>query len=626
MQCPQCGRENRPGASKCKHCHFAFVSVVSEKTLGPDDLRIVGGRYALMEQLATGGMGTLWKAQDTKLRPKIVAIKILRPRLAHDKDEVAQFQTEVQALASLRHPNIVPVIDQGREGDEHYFVMEWIDGEDLHTRITQGGPLALFEACHLMEQICAGLDHAHGKNIYHCDLKPSNVLVDSSGNARIVDFGLTRMAKMEGLPGERVVRGTPPYMPPEQRRGFDEVDQRGDIYSLGKTLFFMLTGRRPPSDQIALDHFPSKLREEYANVATLLRRATDSERLGRPRTVHEFWQALKPLMAPGEPVASPDSRSKPGLTPHSGIQAQVVPWWRKVWVLPLAIVALTAATYGIIKAIERPDPIPQRRITSPVASSESSGNSDREENDRTREEPRETFTDPAESASNDPVARQPEQPIDNVGTTHPAEIPTEPVASNERQSDHERTLKLLDRVMRKQNERLGTRRENPAISSSSQVPSHDSPLLEAGGVQVFEGKPRVAVMFLRSGDGFSMSQAQQLTGMLEAALAETGVFELINRTQIEEIARNHDIELQLCTQDACYLRLGGLLGAQKLVVGDVGRLLGQNVLNTRLVDLTGNRLENEIVSSVDFQGGSNVRVALAQTAQQLTSKYADLEE
>lgn len=200
--------------------------------------------YRIEELVGRGGMGAVYRAVQIELE-RTVAIKLLPETLAENKEFVTRFRREARMLAKLDHPGIVRVHDFGQTTDGHlFFVMEFIDGTDLH-RALSDGPLGVEQSLDIAIQLCAALDYAHGQGVIHRDLKPANVLLGLDGRARIVDFGLAR--PLEGADGcltlSGAVMGTPEYMAPEQRHG--EGDQRSDLYALGVMLYEMLSGRPP---------------------------------------------------------------------------------------------------------------------------------------------------------------------------------------------------------------------------------------------------------------------------------------------------------------------------------------------------------------------------------------------
>ncbi len=201
------------------------------------------GRYQVIEELGKGGMGSIYKVLDKKINEKI-ALKLINMETPSDEKSVERFSNELKLARKVSHRNICRMYDLGEEQGTHYITMEFVPGEDLKNSITRIGPLNPARAISIAKQLCKGLAEAHKTGVIHRDLKPQNVMIDQQGNARIMDFGIARTMKGEGLTADGMIIGTPEYMAPEQVEG-KEVDQRTDIYSLGAILYEMLTGRVP---------------------------------------------------------------------------------------------------------------------------------------------------------------------------------------------------------------------------------------------------------------------------------------------------------------------------------------------------------------------------------------------
>ncbi len=200
--------------------------------------------YQIVEEIGRGGMGTVYRAQQPSLN-RSVAIKVLAPNLAQDKEFFDRFKQEALATAALDHPNIIHVYDTGEENEIHYIAMEYIGGGNLFTRMKKlAAPMPPLEAIPIAAQIALALDYAHRRNIVHRDVKPSNILLDSEGRAVLSDLGIARALEGTRLTHTGITMGTPEYMSPEQAEG-KPLDGRADLYSLGVVLFEMLTGRTP---------------------------------------------------------------------------------------------------------------------------------------------------------------------------------------------------------------------------------------------------------------------------------------------------------------------------------------------------------------------------------------------
>lgn len=203
------------------------------------------GNYEILSKLGQGGMGAVFKAKHASTG-KIVALKVLPPRLAKDPAFVVRFQREAEAAGKLHHPNIVQGIEVGQSPEGyHYLVMEFVDGRSVQKILREKGFLPEAEALNLALQVAKALDHAAQSRIVHRDIKPDNILVTADGVAKLSDLGLAKDVVDTSLTVTGAALGTPLYMSPEQARGERTVDTRSDIYSLGATLYHMVTGEPP---------------------------------------------------------------------------------------------------------------------------------------------------------------------------------------------------------------------------------------------------------------------------------------------------------------------------------------------------------------------------------------------
>lgn len=205
---------------------------------------VFGRRYRVIEKIGSGGMADVFKAVDEVLG-RTVAVKVLHPRYASDPTFVARFRQEAQAAANLSHPNIVNMYDWGRDGDTYYIVMEFVKGTDLKALVTREGPLDPRKAAEYAAQVCSALAVAHGYDVIHRDIKPHNIVLTPEGTVKVMDFGIAR-AGNSTMTQTGSVLGTAQYISPEQAQG-KPLSPASDLYSLGATLYEMVTGR-PPFD------------------------------------------------------------------------------------------------------------------------------------------------------------------------------------------------------------------------------------------------------------------------------------------------------------------------------------------------------------------------------------------
>ena len=209
------------------------------------------GKYKLLGHIGTGGMSSVYLAEHTRMGDKR-AIKVLPKSRVRDATYLARFQLEAKAIASLNHPNIVLAYDIDNEDDVHYIVMEFVDGIDLQLLVKNDGRLDCSTAAEMIAQAARGLEHAHTNGVIHRDVKPANLLIDRDGVVRLLDMGLALVTAGDDesltVANNENVLGTADYLAPEQALNSHTVDHRADIYGLGCTLYFLLTGKPPFSD------------------------------------------------------------------------------------------------------------------------------------------------------------------------------------------------------------------------------------------------------------------------------------------------------------------------------------------------------------------------------------------
>ncbi|MCI0459782.1 MAG: protein kinase [Gemmataceae bacterium] len=285
------------------------------------------GNYRVLDRLGAGGMGVVFRAEHIRMR-KQVAIKVLPLSPDQDQRILRRFMTEIRAIARLQHPNIVGAIDAGSavspEGGApvlHFFVMEYVPGQDLEEFVRAHGPLSPSKAADIVHQIASALAEATKHNLVHRDIKPSNVMVTPEGQAKLLDFGLARHFQTtrwrSGVTEPGTVLGTLDYMAPEQVQDAHAVDIRADLYALGGTLYWCLTGEQP---------FPPR-GNAVLELAARMQQQPPSVRVRRPEIVPELDGIVQKLMALAPDDRYPDPQAvmrallrflKPDLRHHTG--------------------------------------------------------------------------------------------------------------------------------------------------------------------------------------------------------------------------------------------------------------------------------------------------------------------
>jgi eukaryotic-like serine/threonine-protein kinase len=253
IACPRCSSENSESSKFCSTCAAPLIGsnedslsttiTIQTPIAGGIKGSIVAGKYEIIKEIGRGGMGIVYKAEDIKLQ-RTVALKFLPAQWTSDPEARERFVQEARAASGLDHPNICTVHEIGETEDDHmYIAMACYEGEGLREKIRKG-PLEQKEALNIAIQVAQGMAKAHQKGIVHRDIKPANILITTDGVAKILDFGLAKLAGQVKLTREGTTVGTVAYMSPEQARG-EAVDQRTDIWSLGVALYEMLAGRLP---------------------------------------------------------------------------------------------------------------------------------------------------------------------------------------------------------------------------------------------------------------------------------------------------------------------------------------------------------------------------------------------
>jgi serine/threonine-protein kinase len=282
---------------------------------------LLDGQFQILQKIGSGGMGSVYKAAQPAMN-RMVAVKILHPKLTNRKDLVSRFRREARAMSHLTHPNTVKVFLYGDLDDGSlYIVMEYLEGKNLNQVVRKEGPMACERAVPVLIQVCGALQEAHLQGIIHRDLKPENIFLSTNGGLRdypkVLDFGLAKVTERELRPGsimltqEGMVFGTPEFMSPEQAQG-KPLDARSDIYSLAVILYEVLTGKLPFDARTPMEYIqmhvtrpPIPIDERVPGrrfpdgFDAMLRKALEKRPEDRYSSAADFAQALKPFAGMG---------------------------------------------------------------------------------------------------------------------------------------------------------------------------------------------------------------------------------------------------------------------------------------------------------------------------------------
>jgi len=343
---------------------------------------ILDGQFRILQKIGSGGMGSVYKASQPSMN-RMVAVKILHPKLTNRKDLVSRFRHEASAMSHLTHPNTVKVFNYGElEDGSLYIVMEFLAGRNLHQTVRQEGPMPYQRALPILVQVCGALGEAHHKGIIHRDLKPENIFlcvdpISGGDSARVLDFGLAKVTEREMNPGsialtqEGMVFGTPEFMSPEQAQGMT-LDPSSDIYSLAVILYEALTGKLPFNAKLPMEfiqhHVASKPIDLNSRVsgltfppelAAVLSRAMAKKPTQRYQTAAEFAAALQAVVLDAQSPGGGSSASSvsgmmkaQSIVPQSVATAPTVPAVPAKSLTGLIIgVAAVSLVLGIIIAV-----------------------------------------------------------------------------------------------------------------------------------------------------------------------------------------------------------------------------------------------------------------------------------
>ncbi len=318
--CDTCGTANQPHASYCRACRRPLPSAQPDPHNAATGHQLANvvlkQRYRIIALIGKGGMGAVYKAEDLQLGNRLVALKVMSQRdlTAQEVQAAADaFKREAILLASLQHPNLPSIFDHFEENGRWYLVMSFIQGETLsaYLRHTRDGKLPLAEALQIGIQLCTVLDYLHSQSppIIFRDLKPSNIMRTASGHIYLIDFGIARHFK-QGQAKDTAAYGSMGYAPPEQY-GTAQTKPRSDIYSLGTTLFQLVTGHDPASSPFCFPPLQSLVPTAPPELATLLTQLLELEEDKRPANIHLIQQQLQAIASSSAAEVSPHNPQPP---------------------------------------------------------------------------------------------------------------------------------------------------------------------------------------------------------------------------------------------------------------------------------------------------------------------------
>jgi tetratricopeptide (TPR) repeat protein len=328
--CPECSHSNPADVNYCGRCgKYVGHRVQETLTKSPSPPPAVGnalsfapgqkfgGRYVIIEEIGRGGMGRVYKAHDQELNINL-ALKMIRPELVSNPEAVRRFRTEILLARALTNENIIRIFDLGEEEGIKFIAMEYVKGQNLGEMIRASGRLDVRSAMAIARQTCSGMATAHEKGIIHLDLKPPNILVDTSGKVRVADFGLAKSLETRDSTLTAATVGTPAYLSPEAAEG-KATDARSDIYSLGIILYEMVTGKRPFESETAAGYLhqhiqakpvpPSSLNPQVpVSLEKVILKCLEKDPAKRYKTARDLLRALTEESRRSEAAVQPQPR------------------------------------------------------------------------------------------------------------------------------------------------------------------------------------------------------------------------------------------------------------------------------------------------------------------------------
>jgi TolB-like protein/Tfp pilus assembly protein PilF/tRNA A-37 threonylcarbamoyl transferase component Bud32 len=378
IECPKCHFENSEESKYCSRCAAPLpvpkdISAIPTKTIDLPVQKlsrgsIFAGRYEIIEELGEGGMGKVYRVEDKKIHEE-VALKLIRSEIAADKKTIERFGNELKYARKIAHRTVCKMYDLGEEGRTRYITMEYVPGENLRNMIRMMGQMSTGQVISIGKQVCEGLVEAHRLGVIHRDLKSSNIMIDKNGQPRIMDFGIARSIKSEGITERGMMVGTPEYISPEQVDG-NKADERSDIYSLGVIMYEMATGMVPFSGKsslsIALKHKtqapadPRRLNPQIPkDLSLVILKCMEKERESRYQSAEELLSELEKL----EKAVPFVEREVPAIKPTTLKDVLVTP--KKHWVLIAAlftVIIMAGVSFLLFRKEEPAPPSSQQKM------------------------------------------------------------------------------------------------------------------------------------------------------------------------------------------------------------------------------------------------------------------------
>jgi len=351
--CPECKTSNPDSAVSCESCSTAFRLDSPTTAVDQTDQRteiaapasspfssplsgaavargfaglvagdVIAARYEIIAGIGQGGMGSVYKALDREL-DRVIALKTIRPDLASNASILRRFKQEILLARQISHRNVIRIFDFGVADGIRFITMEFVDGEDLKSRLRRTGKLPPDESVAVMRQICEGLQAAHAEDVIHRDLKPENILIDQQNHVRIMDFGLARSFEAPHVTRTGMLLGTPDYMSPEQARG-DHADVRSDVFAAGLIFYELLTGDLPFKANSTVERLLQRTREHARppelvdpaipkRLSQIVMGCLEMDSANRYQTAYEILCDLDGGESKEETRASPPGLLRPGM-------------------------------------------------------------------------------------------------------------------------------------------------------------------------------------------------------------------------------------------------------------------------------------------------------------------------